>query len=264
MPKHRHMTKRRRRSDVEGTLPELVFLNQYHMHAGGQEPSPIPEVSWDEDEYLPMLSPDGTLLFFTRTSKTKAKGDITTTRKELFTWAKRLDERLPFDSGVPMPEPFNLGTNFGGASISVDNKLMVLAANRPVPSNPANVDLFSTEYHVDYRDLDGSAVYTWSPLVPLGANVNSPQGWEAQPSISGDGETLFFAAARAESTPDKDGNLTMDIFMSARWTTAPGPAEQLPAPVILRPGQIPFLHPTAERSTSPATGSPQAEATTSG
>ena len=239
------MTKRRRRSDVEGTLPELVFLNQYHMHAGGPEPSPIPEVSWDEDEYLPMLSPDGTLLFFTRTSKTKAKGDITTTRKELFTWAKRLDERLPFDSGVPLSEPFNLGTNYGGASISIDNKLMVLAANRPVPSNPANVDLFSTEYHVDYRDLDGSAVYTWSPLVPLGANVNSPQGWEAQPSISGDGETLFFAAARAESTPDKDGNLTMDIFMSARLDNGTwGPAEQLPAP-INSPAQdkSPFLHP---------------------
>ncbi|HCL46458.1 MAG TPA: hypothetical protein DHW55_04295 [Flavobacteriales bacterium] len=239
------MTKRRRRSDVEGTLPELVFLNQFHMHAGGPEPSPIPEVSWDEDEYLPMLSPDGTLLFFTRTSKTKAKGDITTTRKELFTWAKRPDERLPFDSGVPLPEPFNLGTNHGGASISVDNKLMVLAANRPVPSNPANVDLFSTEYHVDYRDLDGSAVYTWSPLVPLGANVNSPQGWEAQPSISSDGETLFFAAARTESTRDKDGNLTMDIFTSARLDNGTwGPAEQLPAPVNSQAqDKSPFLHP---------------------
>lgn len=239
------MTKRRRRSDVEGTLPELVFLNQYHMHAGRPAPSPIPEVSWDEDEYLPMLSPDGTLLFFTRTSKTKAKGDITTTRKELFTWAKRLDERLPFDSGVPLPEPFNLGTNYGGASISVDNKLMILAAGNPVPSNPANVDLFSTEYHVDYRDLDGTAIYTWSPLVALGNDVNTPQGWEAQPSISGDGSTLFFASARAESTPDANGNLTMDIFASERLDDGTwGAAIKLPVP-INSPAQdkSPFLHP---------------------
>lgn len=239
------MTKRRRRGDVEGTLPELVFLNQYHMHAGSTAPSPLPEVSWDEDEYLPMLSPDGTLLFFTRTSKSKAKGDITTTRKELFTWARRQDERLPFDGGVPLPEPFNLGSNYGGASISVDNKLMVIAAGRPVPSNPANVDLFATEYHVDYRDLDGTAVYTWSPLMPLGDNVNSPQGWEAQPSISGDGQTLFFAAARAESTPDQNGNLTMDIFSAKRLDNGTwGPAEKLPSPVNSdAQDKSPFLHP---------------------
>ena len=192
-----------------------------------------------------MLSPDGTLLFFTRTSKTKAKGDITTTRKELFTWAKRPDERLPFDSGVPLPEPFNLGTNYGGASISVDNKLMVLAANRPVPSNPANVDLFSTEYHVDYRDLGRLPCVHLVALVPLGANVNSPQGWEAQPSISGDGKTLFFAGARAESTPDKDGNLTMDIFMSTRLDNGLGVLRNnCLRPSIPRPRtKSPFLHP---------------------
>ncbi len=238
-------TRSRRRRDVKGTLPELVFLSQYHMHADRTPPIPLPEVSWDEDEYLPMLSPDGTLLFFTRTSKTKAKGDITTTRKEIFTWARRQDERLPFDGGTPLPEPFNMGTNYGGASISVDNKLMVIAASRPVPSNPANVDLFATEYHVDYRDLDGTPVYSWSPLLPLGDNVNSPQGWEAQPSISGDGQTLFFAAARAESTPDKDGNLTMDIFSSERLDNGTwGPAEKLPSPVNSdAQDKSPFLHP---------------------
>ena len=138
-----------------------------------------------------------------------------------------------------------MGSNYGGASISVDNKLMILAANRPVPSNPANIDLFSTEYHVDYRDLDGSAVYMWSALIPLGEGVNTPQGWEAQPSISGDGKTLFFAGARAESTPDPDGNLTMDIFSSSlldngRW----GPAEKLPAPInSAAQDKAPFLHP---------------------
>ena len=238
-------TRTRRRRDVESTLPELVFLNQYNMHAGRPEPSPIPEISWDEDEYLPLLSPDGSMLFFTRTFFTQAKGDITRTRKEMFTCAQRADVSLPFDGGTPLEDPFNMGSNYGGASISVDNKLMILAANRPVPSNPNNIDLFATEYHVDYRALDGSAVYTWSALVPLGEDVNTPQGWEAQPSISGDGKTLFFAGARAESTPDPDGNLTMDIFSSSlldngRW----GPAEKLPAPInSAAQDKAPFLHP---------------------
>ena len=238
-------TQPRRRNDVKSTLPELIFLNQYHMHADIPAPAPIPEVSWDEDEYLPMLSPDGTLLFFTRTQNSKAKGDITTTRKEIFTCAKRQDSRLPFDGGVPMTYPFNLGTNYGGSSISVDNKLMILAANRPVPSNPANVDLFSTEYHLDYRNLDGSPSYTWSPLTPLEGSVNSQQGWEAQPSINGEGTILFFAGARAESTLDQDGNLTMDIFMSERLSNGTwGAAERLPAPInSSAQDKSPFLHP---------------------
>ncbi|MGB1635980.1 MAG: OmpA family protein [Flavobacteriales bacterium] len=239
------VTKRIRRREAAGAMPELTFLHQYYMHADRPAPSPISEVSWDEDEYLPLLSPDGTLLFFTRVEVSKAKGDVTTTRKETFSWARRKDERLPFDGGVPLGEPFNLGSNYGGATISVDNKLMVIAAHRPVPGNPANIDLFSTEYHVDYRDLDGQFVYMWSPLEPLGVDVNTTMGWEAQPSISGDGTTLFFAAARAESTPDADGNLTMDLFSAPlRDNGTWGPVVKLPAPVNSAfQDKSPFLHP---------------------
>jgi len=239
------VTKRIRRREAEGALPELTFLHQYYVHAERPAPMPIPEVSWDEDEYLPLMSPDGSLLFFTRVEVSKAKGDVTTTRQETFSWARRKDERLPFDGGVPLGEPFNLGSNYGGATISVDNKLMVIAAHRPVPGNPANIDLFSTEYHVDYRDLDGQFVYTWSPLEPLGVDVNTAQGWEAQPSISGDGTTLFFAAARAESTPDADGNLTMDLFSAPlRDNGTWGPVVKLPAPVNSAfQDKSPFLHP---------------------
>ena len=39
-------------------------------------------------------------------------------------------------------------------------------------------------------------LYNWSPLKNLGPNINGPQTWEAQPSLSGDGKTLYFASAR--------------------------------------------------------------------
>ena len=144
-----------------------------------------------------------------------------------------------------MTKPFNVGTNCGGASISTDNKLMVLAADRPVPGNPDNVDLFMTEYHVDNRDEDGIPVYTWSPLVPLDGTINTQSGWESQPAISGDGSTLFFASARAESTPDRNGNPTMDIFLSKRTPEGTwGAAERLPPPINSEAqDKAPFLHP---------------------
>ena len=45
------------------------------------------------------------------------------------------------------------------------------------------------------KDYD-TTFYNWSPLKNLGPNINGPQTWEAQPSLSGDGKTLYFASAR--------------------------------------------------------------------
>lgn len=238
-------TRRSRRREVKQLLPELVFLQQYNAHADRPAPVPLSEVSQREDEYLPMISPDGKLLFFTRTFVEKDFWDVTSTRKELFSWSKRTGDDSPFDAGVPLTKPFNAGSNCGGASISTDNKLMVLAADRPVPGNPDNVDLFMTEYHVDHRDGDGIPVYTWSPLMPLDATINTQSGWESQPAISGDGSTLFFASARAESTPDLNGNPTMDIFLSKRTAQGTwGPPERLPSPINSEAqDKAPFLHP---------------------
>ena len=70
-------------------------------------------------------------------------------------------------------------------------------------------------------------------------------GWESQPALSSDGKELFFASARATSTPDVNGNPTMDIYVSTKdsignWSLA----TKLPAP-ISTPFQekAPFLHP---------------------
>ena len=94
-------TRRSRRREAEGILPELTFLHQYHAHADRPAPVPLSEVSQREDEYLPMISPDGRLLFFTRTFVEKDFWDVTSTRKELFSWSKRTGDDSPFDAGTP-------------------------------------------------------------------------------------------------------------------------------------------------------------------
>ena len=197
------------------------------------------------DEYLPLLAPDGTMLFYTRIEAFKAKGDVTTTRRERFTVSHLEPASMEYDQGAPMERPFNEGTNFGGASLSVDNKTMVIAALNPVRDNPNNIDLFQVAYELDYRDASGKAMYMWSELTPLGPGVNSALGWEAQPNISADGQTLLFAGARAESTPDRNGNLTMDLFLSRKAADGSwSPAEKLPPPVNSdAQDKSPFLHP---------------------
>ena len=54
-----------------------------------------------------------------------------------------------------------------------------------------------------------TTLYNWSPL-KSGPNINGPQTWEAQPSLSGDGKTLYFASAR----PGGFGKI--DIYFSHR------------------------------------------------
>jgi outer membrane protein OmpA-like peptidoglycan-associated protein len=238
-------TRRSRRREALSLIPELVFAVQYHAHASAPSPEPIPELSLPEDEFLPVLSPDGTIMFFTRAGNYKAKGDYTTTRKERFSWARRASEDEPFDQGIPLGAPFNKGNNYGGAAISVDNKLLILAVGRPVPENPRNIDLYTTEYEVVQRDAQDKPVYAWSPLEWMEGDINTPLGWEAQPAISGDGATLLFAAAREESTPDENGNLTMDIFTSERQADGSwGPATRMPHPInSSAQDKSPFLHP---------------------
>ena len=61
----------------------------------------------------------------------------------------------------------------------------------PSAKYPENIDLFSTRYSLT-TNAKGEKVYLWGELVNLGERINTPDGFEGQPSLSGDGKTLFF------------------------------------------------------------------------
>ena len=109
--------------------------------------------------------------------------------------------------------------------MSIDNRLLIIAASNPTPKNPKNIDLFKTTYHVDGKDDKGEFFYYWGDLELLGPQINTPQGWESQPTLSADGKELFFASARENSTLDADGNPTMDIYSSCLLYTSPSPRD---------------------------------------
>lgn len=197
-------------SDVEALMPELEFYVDFYKNTTELDPRALPNVSTAADEYLPMLSPDNELLFFTRVSKVKAKGDIVTRDVEELTEARRKDVKMDFGAGRALPEPFNQGDSYGGVSISVNNKEMfVTVCTPPDERGYRNCDLFRTHYDAKF-DMDrGGESWEWTGLKDVGPEVNSPDGWESQPSLSADGRTMYFAAQR-ENT---DG---MDILQSTR------------------------------------------------
>ena len=123
----------RRLEDVKKNLPEIEFRVEYNAHTDSPPPQVLESVATRDQEYLPALSADGTLLFFTRAGERKAKGDLVSKPFEKFTWARRTGPSVAFDNGSAMEEPFNRTSGYGGASISVDNRSLFLAVKTPVP-----------------------------------------------------------------------------------------------------------------------------------
>ncbi|HRH71014.1 MAG TPA: OmpA family protein [Flavobacteriales bacterium] len=198
-------------TDVEAVMPELQFYVDFYKNTAPLDPELLRNVSTPAKEYLPMLSPDNELIFFTRVSKVQAKGDIMAREVEQLSEARRPDVKSDFNAGRALPDPFNMGDGYGGVTISVNNQEMFVTVCGPKDTKGySNCDIYRSHYETRF-DLDqGGQVFEWSGLESLGPAINTPNGWESQPSLSADGNTLYFATIRDQAT---DG---IDIYQSTR------------------------------------------------
>lgn len=230
-------------SDVKGLLKGL----EEDQELAGKEvpfnPVMVKNVSTNnQDEYFPMISPDNEMMFFTR-KVNLATGYEASRIVEQYTFATRPDDMGEFTKGTPFEKPFNDGSfdSYGASTVSVDNKEMIMCACKNVTTSTGqpytNCDLYSTTY---VRSETAKSGYIWTPLVNLGPKINTPDGWEGQPSLSADGNTLFFTANR-RTTKDND------IFIVKRLGDGSwGSAE--PFDIINTDGKdkSPFLHQDSE------------------
>jgi len=193
-----------RLAQVESLVGDLEYEEKVKNEEVPFNPQIVKFVSTGKDEYFPMISPDNELIYYTRRNKVGGPGIRTETREQ-FTVSQRPEINADFDGGVILPSPFNKSdiSSYGASSLSVDNKELIICAckNEMVGMQPyKNCDLYSTTYEIG--GLDGKTVI-WSELQNLGDKINTPDGWEGQPSLSADGKTLYFTAMR-ETTRDND------------------------------------------------------------
>lgn len=205
-------------------------------------PSIVENVSTSHDEYFPMISPDNEIMFFTRKIDRAHKGDLVSNIREEFTWAKRDNMHSLFDKGTPLKAPFNDGTfeSYGAATLSVDNKEMIICGcktEKVQGQQYKNCDLYSTTYH---RTGKGGNDYVWTKLKNLGTNINTNNGWEGQPSLSADGNTLYYATNRPNTQ-------NTDIYYAKRKADGSWGKAQ-PFSIVNTPGidKSPFIHPDNE------------------
>ena len=196
---------------AENVIYDLEFEQNLISNPVPFSPKLVNSVSSELDEYFPMLSPDNDLLFYTRKVDRTRLGDIAQNVVEEFTVSNKSNSSYDFSIGDPLKPPFNDGSfhNYGSATLSVDNKEMIICAckkERVYNQNYLNCDLYSTKFK---RSGAGGNDFVWSPLVNLGKNINTKDGWEAQPSLSSDGKMLFFTTIRK-------GSRDNDIYISLR------------------------------------------------
>lgn len=225
---------------IKNTLKEIESEINLLENEVPFNPSIVKNVSSLNDEYFPILSPDNELIFYTRRLDRRNLGDLRSNIKEEFTKSERDDIYSLFDNGIPLENPFNNGSmdSYGAATLSVDNKEMIVTGCKYIDiqgQKYKNCDLYSTTFQ-----RDDSGEIKWSELKNLGSQINTQDGWESQPTLSANGNTLYFTAVRP--TTDMD-----DIFISQRnddgtW----GQAE--PFIEINTPGKdkSPFLHQDSE------------------
>jgi len=186
-------------------------------------PVPVKDISTSNPEYLPYISPDNELAFFTRRFEMKDKNMLTPQSVEKFMIAHEVQRGL-YDKGVPMEDPFNraASNNEGAATITIDNKHLYFTVN-----NKGNFDIYESEFS------NGR----WGEIKNLGDNINDPQQWDAQPSISSDGNTLYYAAVR-------DSISGIDIFKSEKDASGSWKKAKRLSDVINTNGneKSPFMH----------------------
>ena len=176
-----------------------------------------PGINSEHPEYFPTLTVDGQTMLFTR----EIPADNGSPRGQEDFYVSHLSEKNIWMKADPMPRNINTEKNEGAPTISADGRTLVfVACSGPTGydygrgrTGKGSCDLFVT------KRLGNK----WMNPENLPGSVNT-YTWETQPSLSADGQTLYFIRRVG-----RRGTNRSDIFVSKKQTDGSwGEAKPLP------------------------------------
>lgn len=185
-------------------------------------------VNSDYPDYAPYMHPKGGVLIFTSKRdnfnpmldwKFLQVEDLFYTEKNLITGG--------WDEAKPFPSTINSPYNEGSACLNQDGTLLVFTRCN-APDGLGVCDIYQAEF----------VFGDWKNVENLGPKVNSPD-WDSQPSLSSDGQRLYF-------TSNRDGGFgRTDLYVSERQRNGKWGEAQNLGPVIntIEDEVTPFIHP---------------------
>lgn len=162
---------------------------------------PGESVNTPSDEYWPSLNAGSDELVFTRLEITDGSGKRVSRPQEDF-YCSVLDS-AGWGKTIPLGPPVNSEENEGAQTLSADGRLLMFTACGRADGT-GSCDLYISIHK------NG----TWSAPVNMGTPVNTA-AWESQPSLSADGETLYFVSSR------RGGKGKMDIWKASKVSVSP-------------------------------------------
>lgn len=185
-------------------------------------PEKIEGLSSKSDERNPCISLDGRQVYFERMLAIRQNNNDGFYKKSEFVTKKVLclAEKTPdgeYDEGFPLEEAFGREGIYGRVSLTSDNRFMYFA--KPSQERAYETDIF-------YCEKTGGH---WSEARSLGDAVNGKGSNELSPSISPDGNTLYFSSNR------EGGFGGYDIYVSrkdksGKWSEATNAGRRINSP----------------------------------
>jgi outer membrane protein OmpA-like peptidoglycan-associated protein len=185
--------------------------------------SPVPfnpinlgeNVNTFEDEYLASLNADESVVLFTR--KINGQEDLYQTG--------RVDGGEWKLATVVEENVITTGHNEGAHCISADGKLLLITICNKNPTI-GSCDIYMSK----------KSKKSWSEPVNIGKPINST-GWDAQPSLSADGKSIYFVSNRAGGLGGKD--IWVSHYENGTWNE---PKNLGPTINTAFDEQTPFIH----------------------
>ncbi len=143
-----------------------------------------PEINSIHSEYHPSITVDEQTIIYTRMRPADALTDNGGSKVEEDFYISEKEEGK-WRNAIPVGPPLNSHGNEGAHSLSPDGRTIYFTACER-PGGLGSCDLYVSERRGN----------VWSTPVNLGESVNSPT-WDAQPTISADGQMLIFVSRRA-------------------------------------------------------------------
>ena len=191
-------------SDAVNIYEKATVLAKIIANPVPFNPKIVSGISTVFDEYLPIISPDQELSFFTRRSVKSSLHSITNTSVEEFMSSRKINGK--FEVGFSLPSPFNLESNEGGASITIDNRVLYYTKCIRNKKGYNNCDI----YYVNREGID------WSGVQKFSDKISKSDSWESQPTVSSDGKTIIFSSDRLGGYGKID--LYEINFQNGKWT----------------------------------------------
>ena len=225
--------------EAEAMLAEINIKQSFFNSPVPYDPKPARNVNTRWDEYLAALTPDGSAFYFTRRSQKRNKydGPAGTLRQvEEFSMARALTASGGFpklEKGRALEYPFNAQYNEGGPSMTADNTFMAFTiCERDERTGEQFCDLYYTTFTYG----------VWNGIRKFPEGINTDKHWESQPSITPNGDVLYFTSDR----PGGFGGL--DIYRAYRSPDGEWDAPENLGPTVntRKNEKSPFIHSDSE------------------